>query len=225
MREFLNELKNADGNEGSESAADTATPRSLDSVIECECDDPEQAKRMLEEMLRSIEQSKYGLAYRRIAKLVTKDRTLQIWSRLVASLFMLLVLGDNSWATWPSNDWCQDCAGWAGYEVAAGLNKNGDNVARRSLSFVVSTTVTCELSGIGSQVTAGPSRVHSRADNGPISPKVSNDMKPNTMRAHIDEWVEEEWVEEFDGSVVVEDVGAQIRVGILREEFELELAH
>nr|GEZ92853.1 hypothetical protein [Tanacetum cinerariifolium] len=27
---------------------------------------------------------------------------------------------------------------------------------------------------------------------------VSNDMKPNTMRAQIDEWVEEEWVEEFD---------------------------
>ncbi|GKD50118.1 hypothetical protein Tco_1279094 [Tanacetum coccineum] len=59
MREFLNELKNADGNEHSESAADTATPRSLFDFdvsyeIECECDDPEQAKLMLEEMLRSI---------------------------------------------------------------------------------------------------------------------------------------------------------------------------
>ncbi|GKC38932.1 hypothetical protein Tco_1051316, partial [Tanacetum coccineum] len=55
MRELLNELKNinGDGNEGSESAADTATPRRLDSVIiECECDDPEQAKLMLEDMLR-----------------------------------------------------------------------------------------------------------------------------------------------------------------------------
>ncbi|GJS64209.1 hypothetical protein Tco_0678773 [Tanacetum coccineum] len=58
MREFLNELKNGDGNEGSESAADTATPRSLFDFdvsyeIECECDDPEQAKLMLEDMLRT----------------------------------------------------------------------------------------------------------------------------------------------------------------------------
>ncbi|GJU07653.1 triphosphate tunel metalloenzyme 3 [Tanacetum coccineum] len=65
MRELLNELKNGDGNEGSESAADTTPPRSLFNVdvslfdfdvpyeIECECDDPEQAKLMLEEMLRS----------------------------------------------------------------------------------------------------------------------------------------------------------------------------
>ncbi|GJV14277.1 RNA-directed DNA polymerase, eukaryota, reverse transcriptase zinc-binding domain protein [Tanacetum coccineum] len=49
LRELLNELKNGDGNEDS-----SLFDFDVSYEIECECDDPEQAKLMLEEMLTSI---------------------------------------------------------------------------------------------------------------------------------------------------------------------------